>query len=158
MIRSRPTLTLLATLTLTAACTSLPDRHTPGKVERLSPQAAANTAPAPKAPLTLEDISALHRSGASPAEILAKLRDTGTMLRLTAADILVLNRYGVTNTIIDALLDAERSAQRDVCAGDLARLEQNAQLLLLRQRQEWMFRCQTLMPPPFYPPPYFWHR
>ncbi|MRR52024.1 MAG: hypothetical protein EG825_14115, partial [Rhodocyclaceae bacterium] len=94
MNRPLPAILLLATLT--AACSSLPDKHTPGKVERLSPQAAANTAPAPKAPLTLEDISALHRNGASPAEILAKLRESGTQLRLTAADILVLNRYGVT--------------------------------------------------------------
>jgi len=158
---SRPLFLALLILTLTAACSSLPDKHSPGKVERLAPETAelaTKAAPTPKPALTLEDISALHRNGASSADILAKLRDTGTTLRLTAADILLLNRYGIPNTLIDALLDAERSAQRDVCIGDLNRLEQNAQLLLLRQRQEWMFRCQTMMPSPFFPPPFFWHR
>lgn len=154
---SRPLFLALLTLTLTAACSSLPDHHSPGKVERLPAEQAVKSAPPAKPALTLEDISALHRSGVSNDGILAKLRDSGTTLRLTAADILALNRYSVPNTLIDALMDVERSAQRDTCIGDLNRLEQNAQLLLLRQRQEWMFRCQTLMPP-LYPPHLFWHR
>lgn len=157
MTRLRSLLLALLTLTLTAACSSLPDQHSPGKVERLPAAEAAKSAPPAKPALTLEEISALHRSGVSNDGILAKLRESGATLRLSAADVLQLNRYGVPNSLIDALLEAERGAQRDACAGELNRLEQNAQLLLLRQRQEWMFRCQTLMPP-LYPPHFFWHR
>ena len=137
-----------------AGCASLPEDHAPGRVDRLPAKQAAALTPAPT--LTLADIEAMQKGGASADAIVARIRDSGASFRLTAADVLRLNRAKVPDSVVDFMLNAERSAAQENCAGELARLERDMQLRLRQRDQDWMFRCNAMYPP--FPSPFFPHR
>lgn len=143
---------LMSAAVFAAGCSSLPEEHAPGRVERMPAQQAAALAPAPT--LTLADIEAMQKGGAAADAIVARIRDSGAGLRLTTADVLRLNRAKVPDSVIDFMLNAERSAAQESCAGELARRDRELQLRLQQRDQDWMFRCNAMYPPfysPFYP-------
>lgn len=146
---------LLLAVVLAAGCASLPEDHVPGQVARLPAQAL----PAPVPAMTLDDIVALQRAGNAPDVIVGRIRDVGASFRLTTADILRLDRAKVPASVIDFILNAERSAAQEACAGELVRRDRELQSRLLQRDQDWMFRCNTMYPPfpsPFYPHRYYW--
>lgn len=148
---------LTPALLLTAGCASLPEDHAPGRVDRLPGPQAAALAPAPA--LTLADIEAMQKDGVAAEAIVARIRDRGATFRLSAADVLRLNRAKVPDSVIDFMLNAERSAAQENCAGELARIEREFRLRLTQREQDWRFRCDALYPPfhsPFYPYRRYW--
>lgn len=143
---------------LAAGCSSLPENHAPGEVRRLPAEQAARLPVAPP-PLTLDDIVQMQRSGTSADAIVGRIRDTGSAYRLTTADILRLHQAKVPDNVIDFMLNAERSAAQEACAGELARRDRELQSRLLQRDQDWMFRCNAMYPPfysPFFPHRYYW--
>lgn len=152
----KPALTMycLTCAALLAGCSSMPEDHVPGRVERMPAQQATGLAPAPT--LTLADIEAMQKSGAAADAIVARIRDSGAAFRLTTADVLRLNRAKVPDSVIDFMLNAERSAAQENCAGELARRDRELQLRLQQRDQDWMLRCNAMYPP-FYSP-FFPHR
>lgn len=72
--------------------------------------------PPPK-PLTQEEIIQLAKSGAPDTDIIQKIRASGTVYRLTAAEIVHLHDSGVSNSVIDFMLqdylDAVRWQERE---------------------------------------------
>lgn len=142
-----------------AGCSTAPVEHTPGQVSRLPADAAARVTPPPPA-LTLDDIIAAQRGGAAPEAIVARIRNANAAFRLSAADVLRLNQAKVPDSVIDFMLNAERSAAQEACAGELSRRDRELQLRLMQRDQDWMFRCNSMYPPfsPFFPHRHFWRR
>jgi hypothetical protein len=62
----------------------------------------ATTGPRP-APLAREDIVLLAKSGATAPQIVERLRETGTVLELSATDILQMSESGVPREALDYL-------------------------------------------------------
>ena len=58
-------------------------------------------------PLSGADIVALSKSGRGPAEIIAELQRTNTVLSLQASDIVGLHNAGVPNEVLDYLQRAQ---------------------------------------------------
>lgn len=140
-----------------AACSSLPEDHAPGRVERMPGRQAV--APAPTPTLTLADIEAMRKGGASAEAIVERIRDSGAGFRLTTADVLRLSRAGVPESVVDFMLNTERSAAQENCAGELARRDRELQLRLQQRDQDWMLRCNAMYPPfysPFFPHRRYW--
>ncbi len=140
-------------LMLVAGCSSLPEDHLPGRVDRLTTQQAARLPP-PEPALALADIEAMQKGGSAPEAIVTRIRERGTTFRLATADVLRLSRAGVPDSVIDFMLNAERSAAQENCAGELARRERELQLRLQQRDQDWMLRCNAMYPPfysPFFP-------
>lgn len=138
-----------------AACSSLPADHAPGQVNRLSSQEATKIVAPPA--MTLDDVVALQRKRAAPDAIVARMRDAGAAFRLTTADVLRLNQAKVPDSVIDFILNTERSAAQEACAGELSRRDRELQSRLQQRDQDWMFRCNAMYPPSFYSP-FFPHR
>jgi uncharacterized protein YcfJ len=62
-------------------------------------------------PLALEDIKALARAGISDDVIISQIRNTGTVYHLSAADIIDLNRAGVSERVIRYMIDTASQEQ-----------------------------------------------
>lgn len=134
----RPRLAYLATIPLLlAACAGEPALR--GKVERLEGEAAAAVAaPAPER-LSLDAIVALGRSGATPEQIVERLRATATRHALSASQVVELRLLGVDLRVLDHLVDSERRAVWDDVAAQLAQREQACSDRLKHERQQ----CQA---------------
>lgn len=142
---------------LLAACSSMPADHAPGQVKRLPEREAAGIVAPPA--MTLDDVVALQGKGTAPGAIVARVREAGAAFRLTAADVLRLHQAKVPDSVIDFILNAERSAAQEACAGELSRRDRELRSRLLQQDQDWMFRCNALYPPfhsPFFPYRHYW--
>jgi hypothetical protein len=63
-------------------------------------------------PLTGADIVELSKSGRSPAEIIAEIQRTNTVLPLNASDIVRLHSAGVSNEVLDYLQRAQIEEMR----------------------------------------------
>lgn len=151
----------LLLVALATGCSSVPETHTPGQVSRLP---AAQTLPAPPPGMTLDDIIALQRQGATAPAIVDRLNETNSSFRLSTADVLRLNRAKVPDSVVDFILNKERSAAQEACAGELARRDRELQSRLLQRDQDWSMRCGPLYQPfgsPFYSPfphRFYWRR
>ncbi|MCX7885889.1 MAG: hypothetical protein N3B01_01340 [Verrucomicrobiae bacterium] len=56
-------------------------------------------------PLTLADIKALAKAGVSDEVIISQIRNSKTVFRLTTAEIIDLTESGVSQRVIDALIN-----------------------------------------------------
>jgi hypothetical protein len=142
---------------MVAACSSMPADHAPGQVNRLPGQEAARIVAPPA--MTLDDVVALQRKGTAPDAIVARMREAGAAFRLTTADVLRLNQAKVPDSVIDFILNTERSAAQEACAGELSRRDRELQSRLLQRDQDWMLRCNAMYPPfysPFFPHRHYW--
>jgi hypothetical protein len=73
--------------------------------------ACAGLEPGPP-PLTSADIVQLSKSGEPPASIVDRLRESGTVLWLSASDIVKLRDAGVPNEVLDYLQAAQMAELR----------------------------------------------
>ena len=74
----------------------------------------ATTAPKgpPPKPLTQEEIIQMAKSGTLDTDIIQKVRASGTVYRLTSTEILHLHDNGVSNSVIDFMLQDYLEAVR----------------------------------------------
>ncbi len=63
-------------------------------------------------PLTRADVVQLSKSGETPAALVARLQSTGTVLWLSAADIIELRDAGVSPMVLDYLQAAQLADMR----------------------------------------------
>ncbi len=73
-------------------------------------QAAATTAAPSGGPLTLEDVVRMATSGASDETILETIRFNHAVYHLSAADVVQLHQQGVSNGVIQAMIDTAQLA------------------------------------------------
>ena len=59
----------------------------------------------PGPPLGVEDIKALAKAGLNDDLIVSQIRNSGTVYRLTAADIILLKNSGVSEKVIDYMIN-----------------------------------------------------
>ncbi len=81
--------------------------------------------------LTRDDIVRMSKAGDPPQAIVDKLRDTGTVIPLSASDIVRLHQQGVSQEVLDYL--------------------QQAQIAEMRRREALLY---SMSPYPFYSPYY----
>lgn len=84
-----------------------------------SHETVVTTAPAPdrEPPLTYDDVIRLAQSGVSDYVIIAKIRASRTVFRMTVDDVLVLREAGVGDPVIDEMIryrPAPRPARTEV--------------------------------------------
>jgi hypothetical protein len=63
-------------------------------------------------PLTRENVVAMAKAGESPQAMIDKLRDTGTVLPMSASEILRLHQAGVPSEVLDYLQVAQIAEAR----------------------------------------------
>lgn len=153
----------LALLALLAAgCASTQAGHAPGKVERLTAEALEKILPRQEAKLSLDEIMAMVKAGAATETIIGRIRQTHSRYRLDAKEIVALHGAGVSEAVIDVMLETERQAVLEYSAEELyLRDEQHADDLrrLEQQCRLWCdLSCPTWGPyyGPFHPTPYWW--
>lgn len=79
-------------------------------LQRLDPETLASQ-PVPQK-LGVQEIAALARQGSSSAEIIGRMRATGSRLEMNTAQQQALRERGVDEATIRALIDAEQEAKR----------------------------------------------
>lgn len=107
-----------------AGCTSAPPA--PPRIDRL-PATPAAGAPLAAAALSVDEIAAMARSGATPETVVRRWREDGARLKPTATVLLELHARGVPPAVLEALVEAREAALRtdidSLHASRLARLE-----------------------------------
>jgi len=134
---------------LLAGCAAGPPPQAP-RVERLSGEELAARLPQPASPIGLADIVAMSHAGTAPDEIVKRLGEAHARYRLSATQVVELERQGVALTVLDHMVDAERRAIFDDLAADIARREQAC---VERIAQE-VRQCRLQSMPPFWPHPF----
>lgn len=106
-------------LALFAGCASSPSQPTPPRVYRISPEELDRLIPKPMPSIALEEIVRLSQSGESPDAIVAKIRESHSTYHLVPAQIVELNRKGVSMQVLDYIFNAQQQALRDSLADEL---------------------------------------
>ncbi|TRZ94852.1 MAG: hypothetical protein D4R84_07975 [Rhodocyclaceae bacterium] len=129
----------------------------PPKIERMTAVELEARLPQPVAALALEQVVALAQQGIGAAEIIARIRSSGSRYRLSASRIVELAAQGVPLEVLDYMVSAERTQIFDDMAADTARREQAC---LQRIEQEAnLYRLQAMQPmSPCWPPTMPWVR
>lgn len=135
----------LAFIPVLAACASVPshERDAAGnpKLERLAGQGLPRSGPPAQMRLSLDDLVAMSRGGASVEEITTRIYQTGSRFNLSEADRRSLRERGVDERVIGFIDNYERDAQRT--AAITAQADREAQA---RRRRETIERY------PYYEP------
>lgn len=80
----------------------------PPKIDRISAEQLEARLPQPAAALPLEQVVALARQGVAAEEIIARMVASASRYRLSAGQILELAAQGVSRTVLDHIVAAER--------------------------------------------------
>jgi len=75
-------------------------------VVSLSGCAPLTARPQPQPPLELDEIIRMSQEGVADAEIIEKIRSSGTYYRLSADEVIALRSAGVSTRVIDEIQDA----------------------------------------------------
>ena len=137
------------TCVLLAGCAAGPPPQPP-RVERLSGEELAARLPQPASPISLADIVALSREGTAPEEIVKRIGATQGRYRLSATQVVELERQGVALTVLDHLVEAERRAIFDDLAADIARREQACMERIAQEVRQCRLQSMSL----FWPHPF----
>ncbi|HEY3327712.1 MAG TPA: hypothetical protein VGK14_11170 [Novimethylophilus sp.] len=142
-------------LGLLAGCASSPSSHdNPSKIDRITPEQLDRLLPQPAPHLSLDDIVALSGSGEAPEAIIARIRDTHSSYALTPAQIVELNRKGVSTRVLDHIYNAQQQAIRDGMADELNQRERKQREEIQRLQRELQRRPYYSDPWPY--PPYWY--
>jgi hypothetical protein len=105
---------VLCSLLLLAGCATLRDGAVAPKLDRLPAAESARRTPE-AAPLALDDLLALTKSGATPQAIVARLQQSGTRFALTPAQVVDLHARGLPLPVLQAVYeDREKALQVDL--------------------------------------------
>ena len=96
----------------------------PPKIERISAEQLEASLPQPVAAMPLEQIVALSRQGIPAEEIIGRITTSGSRYRLSATQIVELEKQGVPLAVLDHMVAAERSFIFDGMAADANNREQ----------------------------------
>lgn len=142
---------LTALALLLPGCGGMPAE--PPRIERISAEQLEASLPQPTAALPLEQVVALVRQGVGATEIIGRITASGSRYRLSATQLVELERQGVPLAILDHMVADERRHIFDDMAADAARRDQACRL---RIEQEVLLCRSQAMPPVWFPgqPPF----
>lgn len=112
------------------------------RIERLSAEKLEAGLPPPMAAMPLEQVVALARLGVPAEELIGRIKTSGSRYRLSATQIVELEKQGVPLAVLDHLVAGERTHIFDDMAGEVERREK-----VCRARSEHELRqCRAQMP------------
>lgn len=149
MCRATGVMVLLALL---AGCAGSPAQNAPPQITRIAPGELERLLPQPAPNLSLDEIVVLSRNGEPPAAIIAKIRSSHSRYQLTPAQIVDLNRRGVSLEVLDFIYNAQQQALRDNVADELNQRERKQQEEIQNLQRELNRRPYYADPWPY--PPY----
>lgn len=135
-------------LLLLAGCAEVPPQN--HKIERLSAAEIEQRLPQPPSTVSLADIVAMSRAGNSFAEIIQRVDAAHARFRLSATQIIDLQRQGVALAVLDHLIAGERHAVFEDLAADIARRDQACRQQLAQQERQ----CRLQAVPPLWQHPF----
>lgn len=119
----------------------------PPKIERLSAEKLEASLPQPVAAMPLEQIVALARLGLPAEELIGRIKQSGSRYRLSATQIVDLEKQGVPLAVLDHMVAGERTRIFDDMAAEVERREK-----LCRERGEQELRqCRAQIPMQWFP-------
>jgi hypothetical protein len=113
----------------------------PPKIERISADQLEASLPQPIAAMPLEQLVALSREGIPAAELIGRIKTSGSRYRLSASQIVELEKQGVPLAVLDHLVAAERSFIFDGMAVDANKREAACR----EQIAQEAFACRSQM-------------
>ncbi|MFA6314729.1 MAG: hypothetical protein WC681_24905, partial [Sterolibacterium sp.] len=105
-----------ALLLILQGCAGVPTE--PPKIERISAEQMEAILPQPVAAIPLEQIVALASLGVPAEELIGRITASGSRYRLSATQIIGLEKQGVPLAVLDHIVAAERSFIFDGMATD----------------------------------------
>lgn len=140
---------LLALSVLCAGCATQPDGTATPKLARLSTDDMARLAPdAPR--LSLDDLIAMSRSGASAEAIVERFRKSGARFDLTPSQVVDLHQRGLPLPVLEAIHEDREKALRADLTQLLVEHDQkcSADVSLAREQERQRARVSA---DPFWP-------
>ena len=123
---------------LLAGCATTPvpaDGSGNPKIARISAEDLARIMPRPDPKLPLASIVRMSKAGATPLEIIGRIKETGSRYELTASQAIELNREGVSQEVLDAIQASREQALRDRIAEEINQREAAHAEQLRREQQ-----------------------
>ncbi len=154
----RQFLAALAAIVLVACATPSPQPER--VIERLSPEDLARMAPQPEPKLALTELVRLSKDGMPAAEVIERIKSSGSRYALSAAQMIDLHQQGVSAQVLDYIRSAQDQALRDRLAEEINQREARHAEELRRERES----CRCYYDPwwPGYGHPYgprgYWRR
>jgi hypothetical protein len=108
------------------------------KIDRISEEELSRIMVKPIAKLSLEDVVRLTNEGATPDQIIEKIRISNSSYDLTPSQVVELNKQGVDNKVLDYIHTSRELALRNNVAEEINQREKvkRAELDKLK-RQQW---------------------
>lgn len=142
----------MAVLALLVGCASTPSHESQPKIARLTPEELDRLMPKQVPNLTLDEIVRFSQNGGKPDAIIAKIRETHSEYTLTPAQIVELNRKGVSMQVLDYMFNAQQQALRDSIADEFSQRERKHAQEVEALRRELM--SERYYYDPFWDAPY----
>ena len=96
----------------------------PPRIERLSAEQLEARLPPPAAAMPLEQVVVLSKQGVPAADLIERIKASGSRYRLSATQLVELARDGVALAVLDHLVAVERHRIFDELAADANQREQ----------------------------------
>lgn len=142
-------------------CASVQEKPQAQVIDRLSEEQLASMMPKPVSQLNYESLLALAKSGATPAQMIEKLKETDTSFDLTPQQVLNLHQAGIDVSVLEYLHTSRQKATQNNIANSVAEHDKtkNEEIAVLKKRLQ-QERFNNSFVDPFcrfgYPYPYGW--
>ena len=125
-------------IVVATGCATSPQQNkvsTP-RIERISEAELARIAPHPLEILTLDEIVNLSKSGASPEQIIEKIKKTDSLYELTPSQSITLSQQGVDNKVLDYIHSSRELAWRNSVADEINKREKDKRVELEKLKRQ----------------------
>ncbi len=120
----RPILISLLALSLLGCATASAPPNAPGTIARLTPDELARLLPRPNPKLALSELVRMSQQGATAADIIARIKQTGSRYDLKPSQAIELHAQGVSAEVLDYIQSAREQDLRDRMAEEIDQREQ----------------------------------
>ncbi len=130
---------LMSLLLLMAGCatSNYQKNDKPPQIDRISEAELARILPQPIAVLSLDDLVALTKQGASADQIIEKIKTSNSFYDLTPSQSIALSQQGVDSKVLDYIHTSRELALRNSIADEINKREKEkqAEIEKLKRRQ-----------------------
>jgi hypothetical protein len=116
-----------------AGCATAPQEQ---QIRRISPEELERIMPKPVPNLTLDEIVKLSKEGATPEQIIDKIKVSNSRYDLTPSETLSLSKRGVDAKVLDYIHTAREQALREGFADEINKREKEKKLEQDRLKRE----------------------
>ena len=131
----RPILISILALSLLGCATASAPPNAPGTIARLTPDELARMMPKPDPKLPLAELVRMSKEGAAAADIIARIKETGSRYALSASQAIDLHAQGVSAEVLDYMQSAREQELRASLAEEINQREQRHADELRREQE-----------------------